>query len=117
MAERHPQTQFSVQELAERSGFSVRTIRYYVQQELLERPIGETRAAYYTQQHLQALAEIKRLSESGVSLEGIRAVLHGAASPTHLPVARKPGSVLMCSHIVIAPGVHLVIDPDQSTLK
>jgi len=39
---------FSIDELASLSGVSRRTIRYYLELALLDRPIGETRAAYYT---------------------------------------------------------------------
>ena len=49
-----------------------RTVRYYIQIGLVDRPIGETRAAYYTDSHLQQLLTIRKWTDAGLSLERIR---------------------------------------------
>ena len=54
---------------------SVRTVRYYIQLGLVDRPIGETRGAYYTDRHLQQLLTIKKWTDAGLSLERVRELL------------------------------------------
>ena len=54
-----------------------RTVRYYVQLGLVDRPVGETRAARYGARHLEQLLQIRRWSAAGLSLERIRELLHG----------------------------------------
>ena len=92
-----------------------RTIRYYIQLGLLDRPIGETRAAHYTQAHLDQLLRVKALSAAGVSLDRIRQVLSGEPAPVEPP--RQPGSVRVCSQLFVAPGVEIQIDPEESGLS
>ena len=92
-----------------------RTVRYYVQLGLVPRPEGETRAARYGEAHLAALLRIKQLSASGVSLERIRDVLAGGELPV-APRTRQPGEVTVRSHVHLAPGVELVITPDEAGL-
>ena len=93
-----------------------RTIRYYIQLGLLDRPIGETRAAHYTQAHLDQLLRVKALSAAGVSLDRVRQVLSGEPAPIATP-ARQPGSVQVRSHLFVAPGVEIQIDPEESGLS
>ena len=61
-----------------------RTVRYYVQIGLVDRPEGETRAARYGARHLEQLLQIRKWTAAGVSLERIRA---GRARP--VPPARQ----------------------------
>ena len=49
-----------------------RTVRYYIQLGLVDRPVGETRAAHYTSHHLEQLLQIRKWSEAGVSLERVK---------------------------------------------
>jgi DNA-binding transcriptional MerR regulator len=93
-----------------------RTIRYYIQLDLLERPVGETRAAHYTQAHLDQLLRVKALAAAGVSLDRIRQVLSGEPPPVAAP-ARQPGTVRVRSHLFIAPGVEIQIDPEEAALS
>jgi DNA-binding transcriptional MerR regulator len=79
---------------------------------LLPGPVGETRAAHYLGEHLSTLLRIKSLTESGISLERIREVLTQAEEP--LPTRRRrPGSVDVRSHVLIAEGVELQISPER----
>ncbi len=98
------------------AGVPKRTVRYYIQLGLVDRPIGETRAAQYVQAHLDQLLAVKQLAAAGVSLERIREVLSGEPAPVTLP-PRQPGSVEVRSHIFIAPGVELQISPDEAGLS
>jgi DNA-binding transcriptional MerR regulator len=66
---------FSVGSLATSAGVSRRTVRFYVQERLLEPPIGLGRWAQYTESHLARLLQIKSWQEQGLPLEAIRARL------------------------------------------
>ena len=107
---------FSLDELCTLSDLPKRTVRYYMQIDLLPRPIGETRAAHYVGEHLSTLLRIKALSESGISLERIRDVLSGGDEP--VPARRRhPGSVDVRSHVLIANGIELQISPEEAGLS
>jgi DNA-binding transcriptional MerR regulator len=94
-----------------------RTVRYYIQIGLVDRPIGETRAAYYTDSHLQQLLTIRKWTDAGLSLERIRELLEGADPAVPPPRPRKAGSVEVMSHLIVADGVELVIEPGRAGLK
>ena len=115
--ENHMESQtFSLDELCTLTDFSKRTVRYYMQLGLVDRPIGETRSAHYLDVHLEQLLRIKKLTDAGVSLERIREVLAGEEPP--VPARqRKPGSIEVKSHLFIAPGVELQISPEEANLS
>lgn len=106
-------TVFTLDQLCTLAGCPKRTVRYYVQLGLVDRPEGETRAARYGRRHLEQLLRIRQLSESGVSLERIGEVMRGATPPVP-PKTRAPGSVQLRSHVWVAPGVELQIDPEEA---
>jgi DNA-binding transcriptional MerR regulator len=114
-----PGKTFTLDELAAAAGdVNPRTIRYYIQLGLLDPPQGQTRAARYTVQHLARLVQIKSLTEQGLSLERVAEVL--AQPPSEQPAAVKsprPGEVSVRTHIFLAPGVDLVIDPARASLS
>jgi len=110
-----PDKTFTLDELCSLTDLPRRTVRYYVQIGLVDRAVGETRAAHYTARHVQLLLRIRELSQAGVSLERIREVLAGGESPVP-PRARAPGSVEVRSHLLVAPGVELQISPDEAGL-
>ena len=64
----------TIDQLSERTGFPVRTIRYYVQEGLVDPPAGRGRGGYYYDSHLQRLLEIKALQDRGLKLAGLTAV-------------------------------------------
>jgi DNA-binding transcriptional MerR regulator len=63
--------QYTIEELSEQSGFTRRTIRYYIQEGLLEAPAGRGRGGFYNDSHLTRLRYIKSLQEKGLSLTAI----------------------------------------------
>lgn len=67
----------NIGQLAELSGVSRRTIRFYVQNGLLQPPLGAGRGHYYTDEHLRDLLRIKTLKENNLSLEEVAGRLHG----------------------------------------
>ncbi len=107
---------FTIDDLCRLSDFPKRTVRYYIQLGLVDRPIGETRSAHYLEVHLDQLLQIKRLTEAGVSLERVREVMAGEESPVSVN-QRKPGSIAVKSHLYIAPGIELQISPDESGMS
>lgn len=66
---------YNIESLAELSGLTRRTVRYYIQLGLLPPPIGNCRGSYYTEDHLQRLDQIKRLSGQGVPLAQMKVMI------------------------------------------
>ena len=111
-----PSQSFSLDELCALTDLSKRTVRYYVQLGLVSRPSGETRAAKYFPQHLEQLLLIKKWTTAGVSLERIRELLQGGSAPVP-DRGRRPGSLEVCSHLHVADGIELVIEPTRAGLS
>ena len=93
-----------------------RTVRYYVQMGLVDRPPGETRAARYGATQLEQLLLIKKWTAAGLSLDRIRELLRGEQAPVP-PRARAIGSVEVRSHLMVADGVDVVIEPGRAGLS
>jgi hypothetical protein len=106
---------YPLSELCVLADLPARTVRYYIQIGLVDRPEGETRAARYGPRHLEQLLQIKKWTAAGVSLERIRALLQGEPPPVP-PRHQALGSVSVCSHLVVAEGVEVVIDPGRAGL-
>ncbi|MDY0059510.1 MAG: MerR family transcriptional regulator [Myxococcota bacterium] len=79
----------SIGELADLAGISRRTVRYYVQRELLPPPLGLGRGRHYDQSHLQALQRLLGLQQQGLSLEEI-ARHRDAPPPAPDPAGEAP---------------------------
>jgi DNA-binding transcriptional MerR regulator len=67
--------ELSLEELAQRSGVSARTIRYYQSEGVLAAPRREGRDARYNAGHLERLELIAELQERGLKLEAIKSLL------------------------------------------
>ena len=93
-----------------------RTVRYYVHIGLVDRPEGETRAARYGATQLAQLLLIKKWTAAGLSLDRIRELLRGEEAPVP-PRARAIGSVEVRSHLMVADGVDVVIEPGRAGLS
>jgi DNA-binding transcriptional MerR regulator len=107
---------FSMEEMEQLTGLARRTIRYYIEFGLLPGPIGETRAAYYTWKHLRQLLEIRRLTEEGLSLERVRQRLANPYAPGAAGALPAAPSIEVRSHLRLAPGVEIVIEPGAAQL-
>lgn len=66
------QPRFTMEELVEASGIPDRTIRYYIEQGILQNARGRGRSSYYTTEHLERLTRIADLRARGLSLAEIR---------------------------------------------
>jgi DNA-binding transcriptional MerR regulator len=107
---------FTLDDLCTLTDFPKRTVRYYMQLGLVDRPIGETRAAHYVEVHLAQLLKIKKLTDAGVSLERIRDVLNGGNEPVTLR-QKRPGSIEVKSHLYVMPGIELQISPEEAGMS
>ena len=67
--------QYTIEELSELTGFPRRTIRYYIQEGLLEPPAGRGRGGFYYDSHLDKLRQIKSFQEKGLNLATISGLL------------------------------------------
>ncbi len=111
-----PANQYTLSELCVLADLPVRTLRYYVQHGLVDRPQGETRAARYGAKHLEQVLLIKKWTNAGVSLERVKSLLHGEESAIP-PRVRKPGSIEVCSHLHVADGLEMVIEPGRAQMS
>ena len=107
---------WSLDDLCKLTALPKRTVRYYMQIELMAKPFGEKRGSHYGQIHLDQLLRIRELSEAGVSLDRIRSILHGDPSPVQAP-PKQTGAVTVQSHIHLGEGIELVIDAQRAQLS
>jgi len=109
---------FNLDELSRLTDQSKRTIRYYIQIGLLDKPTGVGRGSHYTTRHLNQLLEIRKWQDAGLSLERIQELLQQPDDSGLLPPKppRKPGTLEVWSHLVIGDGVELMIEPNQAGL-
>ncbi len=112
-----PHADLSLSALSQLSGLPLRTIRFYIERGLVDRPEGAKRGAYYTQRHVEQLVAIRRWQDAGLSLERIAELL--TAPPPDLAALKvmRPGSVSVRSHVHVAPGIELSIDPELAHLS
>ena len=107
---------FTLDEVCTLVDLPKRTVRYYIQLGLVNRPEGETRAARYFPRHVEQLLQIRKWTEAGVSLERIRELLSGEAPPVP-PRPRAAGTVEVWSHLVVADGIELTLEPTRAGLS
>lgn len=93
--------EFTIDELAARTGLTVRTVRFYATQGLLPPPERRGRVAYYGQVHRLRLELIRTLQEHGYTLAAIERVL------ARVPIDAPPAEYAVQS-AVLAPWL-----PDQ----
>jgi DNA-binding transcriptional MerR regulator len=107
---------YSGAELTEIVRISRRTLRHWIAKKLLDPPVGTTKAAYYTPEHLhQALLIAKWKEETALPDQAIRTRL----SAEHLLRAHPVvvGDRTTRLHIAIDAGFELVFDPIRTDLK
>lgn len=106
---------YPLAELCALADLPLRTARYYIQIGLVDRPEGETRAARYGPRHLEQLLLVKKWTAAGVSLDRIRDLLRGDTSRLP-PTPKTPGSLDVRSHLLVADGIEVVIEPGRARL-
>jgi len=108
---------YSIDELCVITNLPKRTVRYYIQLGLVDRPIGETKAAHYLSKHLDQLLRVKKLTEARVPLDQIRQLIEAGKDEVVSTSRRQPGSVQVKTHLYISPGIELLISAEESGLK
>lgn len=98
-----------IAELAERSGVSVRNIRFCHQAGVLPRPRQHGRVGWYDDEHLERLAFVRRLQQRGYSLAAIAdmvpaEVRDGLARPEGVRVTREELELLVPA-LAVQPGL------------
>jgi DNA-binding transcriptional MerR regulator len=63
---------YTAETLAFRAGVPLRTVRFYVQEKLIDPPLGRGRGANFTERHLAQLQQARTLQNLGFSLDDIR---------------------------------------------
>lgn len=105
----------SLDQVSSLSGMTPRTVRYYIQEGLVSRPLGAKRGAYYERRHVEQLLLIRRWTEAGLSLDRVRELIKGA--PEDPPRrAAAPGSVEVWSRVTVADGLEVQLEPGRAGL-
>jgi len=63
---------YTAETLAFRAGLPLRTVRFYVQEKLIDPPLGRGPGAHFTEHHLIQLQQARTLHNAGVPLDAIR---------------------------------------------
>jgi DNA-binding transcriptional MerR regulator len=106
----------SLEELAALAGLSARTVRWYIQEGLVSRPVGSKRGAWYTRRHLEQLLLIRRWTDAGLSLARVRELIDGA--PEDAPRrGTEPGAVEVWSRLTLADGLEVHVQPARAGLS
>ena len=114
---------FSLEELCTLVEMNKRKIRFYMQKGLVDRPEGVGKGSYYTHKHLEQLLTVRKWKDAGLSLERILELRDteqrkdSSGVPIPPPRPPKPGSIEVWSHLRIADGVELHIEPGRSGLS
>lgn len=112
------ENKLSIDEVSSLTSISPRTIRFYIQKGLVDRPVGQRKAAHYTREHVRQLLEIEKWKAAGVSLDAIRAIMSGEQTRSGIPEPmRLPGEIRICSKVWLAPGLELHLDPSELKLS
>lgn len=108
---------YDIEDLARLVELPRRTLRYYVQVGLLDPPEGKGRGARYTPRHVEQLLQIRKWQLAGLSLERIAEVMRRPDADQPLPPSpRRPGTVEVWSHLVVADGIEILIEPGRAGL-
>lgn len=108
---------FSLDEIAALAELPRRTVRYYIQIGLVDRPEGTGKGAYYSQRHVEQLLAIRKWQLAGLSLERIAEVLKQPQAGTLPPAPRRAGTVEVWSHLVVADGIEVTLEPARAGLS
>lgn len=97
-----------------------RTVRYYIQKGLVQRPNGAGKGAHYTQRHVEQLLTIRKWKKGGLSLDRIKELLGrdpdmGRTVPPER--RRKSGQVEVWTKMFVADGIELHVEPGRAGLN
>jgi len=109
---------YSLDELCLLTEFSKRTVRFYMQQGLVDRSEGQKKGAFYLEKHLLQLLEIKKWQKAGLSLDRIKEIIRDENTDELIPPIKnqQAGSVEVWSHLLVSDGISLQIEPNRAGL-
>lgn len=108
-----PEESYTIDQIAQATGLTARTIRHWTARGLLEAPPFRAAATRYGREHLERLRAIQQLREQNVRLDAIRARLNAPPPPTtQTPVRPAPPKYPLerWERIVLVPGVELHVN-------
>jgi DNA-binding transcriptional MerR regulator len=108
---------FTIEEIAALAELPRRTVRYYIQESLVDRPEGIGKGAYYTQHHVEQLLLVRKWQLAGLSLDRIGEVLKQPTTGLLPPTPRRAGTVEVWSHLVVTDGIEVTIEPGRAALS
>jgi len=119
---------YLIDELCKLTGFSRRTVRFYVQEGLVDPPAGRGRGGYYSDLHAAHPARTRARQEQGYRRDAIRGMRapHGAATPLEALEPRssfrqEPGSLPSTpeswTRHIVAPGVELHVSAEAASRR
>lgn len=114
---------FTIDEICALVEMNKRTVRYYIQKGLVDRPEGVGKGAYYSHTQLEQLLAIRKWKAAGLSLDRIQDILTGekqGVTGDQLlppPLHRKQGTVEVWSHMHVGDGIELHIEPKRAGLS
>ncbi len=105
---------YAIGDLADLGGVSRRTVRYYVQENLLPPPFGVGRGNHYGQAHLDRLLRVKALQEAGRTLDEIRRETQPRGQRAQIAelAVEAPLPRTLWRRLTLAPGVELNVSGD-----
>ena len=114
---------FTIDEICALVEMNKRTVRYYIQKGLVDRPEGIGKGAFYSHSHLEQLLAIRKWKAAGLSLDRIQNILTSEQKgntgdqllPPPLPI--KKGAVEVWSHMHVGDGIELHIEPKRAGLS
>jgi DNA-binding transcriptional MerR regulator len=86
---------YAVDELAERTGMTVRNIRAHQSRRLLHPPLRSGRRSVYDESHVERLKLIQRLQDAGFTLAAVRALVHAGSEASEVALAWRAEAVAM----------------------
>jgi len=114
---------FTIDEICALVEMNKRTVRYYIQKGLVDRPEGVGKGAFYSHSHLEQLLSIRKWKAAGLSLERIQEILTGekdvyhSHKPVPPPLPKKQGLVEVWSHMYLDDGIEIHIEPKRAGLS
>jgi DNA-binding transcriptional MerR regulator len=90
-----PAGRYAVDELAERTGMTVRNIRAHQSRRLLHPPLRAGRRSVYDDSHVERLRLIQRLQDAGFTLAAVRALVHAGSEASEVALAWRAEAVAM----------------------
>ena len=109
--------EFTIDEIAALANEPRRNVRYYIQKGLVDRAQGIGKGAYYTERHVEQLLLVGKWQLAGLHLERIGEVLKQPTAGPLPPTPRRAGTVEVWSHLVVADGIEVAIEPGRAGLS